>query len=189
MPWTFYDSTGAEKVISVPRASYVTALPSNPADGDEVIFVDSLTAPTYAWHLRYVAARSSNKWVFIGGSPLSAAVATSETSSSTTYAALATAGPSVTIPVAGDYIVEHGSTLSSGTNATGRHSYDIGGTGAVDADSVATEYVGAVGPTSVFRRKAKSLTAVTLTSKYKTSGGTVTVVERFLAVTPVAIGG
>ena len=48
----------------------VTALPVSPYDGQEIILTDSLTAPTYTWRLRYVAAKASNRWQFIGGAPL-----------------------------------------------------------------------------------------------------------------------
>ena len=48
-----------------------TTLPGSPVDGQEVILVNSLTAPVYHWHMRYVAASTnSNKWIYVGGTRL-----------------------------------------------------------------------------------------------------------------------
>lgn len=187
------DSTQATGLVwaAAGSPSLVTALPGSPSDGDEVIFVDSTSAPTYQWHLKFVSAKASNKWIFIGGSPGFAAVATSETTASAAYAALATAGPSFTVPVAGDYIVEIGSMISNSTAASTFHSYDIGGSGAVDGDGIhflnqdANERGG-----EVFANKKSALAASTaLVSKYKTSAGTATFQKRWMRVTPVAVGG
>lgn len=167
-----------------------TSLPSNPVDGQEFVLTDSLSAPTYAWHLRYIAAKSSNKWQFIGGSPLYAEVTTSEGTTSGTYAALATAGPSVTLPIAGDYLVTNGALVDSSGTVTARMSYDIGGTGAVDADSMEQQIPGTGQFAGSRERKKAGLTAVTLTSKYKSDGSaTATFSNRWLRVIPIAVGG
>lgn len=185
MGWTFSRSQGS--------VGFGTALPGSPVDGDEFTLVDSTTAPTWSWQLRYVAAKASNKWIFVGGSPGYAEVTTNETTTSTTYVALATAGPNFAIPVAGDYLVTQG-FLNQGYGAARAStwmSYDIGGTGAVDAD--ATRALGVDSPNdsehSVTRTRKKSLTAVTLTSKYRCSAGTQGFQDRWIRVQPVAIGG
>lgn len=173
-------------------ASLVTALPGSPTDGQEVIYTDSLTAPTYQWHLKYVSAKASNKWIFVGGAPIVSEVATSEATNSSTYVALTTAGPSIAVPVAGDYIVSHG--FMTGTSNRGHQmSYDIGGTGAVDADRV-NGGANNVGDEQTFMRAKKKtgLTAVTLTAKYKCDSGptdTATFQHRWMQLVPVAIGG
>lgn len=82
-------------------------LPASPTDGMEYILTDSLTAPTYAWRFRYLAAKATNKWLFIGGAPVTGEVATFQTTNSTAYADMATVGPSVTVPVAGAYLIRH----------------------------------------------------------------------------------
>ena len=47
---------------------YGTTLPGSPYDSKEAILVDSITDPTYRWHLRYNnASTSSYKWECIGG--------------------------------------------------------------------------------------------------------------------------
>ena len=110
----------------VPPTAIGTALPASPVDGQEFILTDSLTAPTYTWRLRYLAAKASNKWVFVGGSPLYVEVTNPDGTASATYVALATAGPSITVPVAGDYFVGIGFQPSGQATAQGIF-YMIGG--------------------------------------------------------------
>lgn len=175
--------------ITHTATAFGTVLPGAPADGDEFILTDSITAPTWQWRLRYVAAKASNKWVFIGGSPGYAEVVTNEGTASTTYAALATVGPNFVIPVAGDYLITQGfKTDQGGAGSAVLMSYDIGGTGAVDADAVTGQGNAA---TSNNRERLKTgLTAVTLTSKYKVPAGISTNFGgRWMRVTPQAIGG
>ena|SRR5262252_819823 len=78
----------------------VTALPGSASDGQIITLTDSLTAPTYMWQLRYVAA--VGKWFFLGGSALRAADDGAVTTATTaTWQDLG--GSTVTIPVAGVY--------------------------------------------------------------------------------------
>lgn len=94
-----------EKIAQYPqKIQVVTSLPSVASDGDQVVLVDSASAPTYSWLLQYVAAKSSNKWVFVGGPPIITAPAGSLTTTSTSYVDL-TSGPTITIPLAGLYVV------------------------------------------------------------------------------------
>lgn len=52
---------------------YGTTLPASPVDGQEFVLVDSLTAPTFVWHLRYNAGNTTAyKWEFIGGAAYNA---------------------------------------------------------------------------------------------------------------------
>lgn len=100
--------------IALPASVYAygTSLPASPIDGQEFTLVDSLTAPTYLWRLRYNAgSASAYKWEFVGGTPLSAYVETSESTSSLTFTDLATVGPSVTAPRAGEYRIPFGATI------------------------------------------------------------------------------
>jgi hypothetical protein len=90
--------------------TYGTSLPASPADGQEAILVDSLTNPTYQWRFRYNAGSTSPyKWEFIGGAD---AVVTNITAESTTtvgsWLDLATVGPRVIVPRAGEYDVQTG---------------------------------------------------------------------------------
>jgi hypothetical protein len=57
--------------VDVANIPYGTTLPASPYNGQEAILVDSVTAPTWHWRLRYNAGSSSAfKWGFIGGTPL-----------------------------------------------------------------------------------------------------------------------
>jgi hypothetical protein len=166
-----------------------TVLPVSPLNDQEYILVDSLTAPTYQWLFRYLAAKASNRWLFIGGARAYAEVQTAEVTAATVYSALATPGPSLAVPVAGDYIVEHG-FISTG-NKPNYMSYDIGATAAVDADRVETALAGIIDGTGTASRiRRKSLGAVTLTAKYAGYGGqNAGFKSRWIAITPVAVGG
>jgi len=187
-------TSGAGIVTPASAVPLVTALPGSPVDGQEVLLTDSLTAGTYQWHLRYVAARASNRWVFVGGPPAYSEVATRETSATANaYVALATPGPSIAVPVAGDYLVSLG---AAGDNAGGnyalRMSYDIGATAAVDADAAmifTDSSIAGVGRAANSRPRRKTLAAGTLTAKYKSSGGTMGVQDRWMEVVPIAVGG
>ena len=169
-----------------------TTLPGSPVNNQQTILTDSTSAPTYYWLLQYNSTAA--KWQFIGGSPLYAEVTTAETTSSTTYAALTTAGPTVTVPNAGDYMVELGFQLNAqgGTPAHSFMSYDIGGTGAVDADaavawSYATQTVNP-GGSAYRRRKKTAISASTaLTSKYKVSANTGGFAQRYISILPIQI--
>jgi hypothetical protein len=185
---------------SAAGASLVTSLPGSPTDGQEVILVDSLSNPTYSWHLCYIAAKPSNKWVFIGGSTLYAEVTTSQSTSSTSYTDLATAGPSITLPYAGIYIVSngfYGAPRENDNNVEQFMSYAIGASAAVDADAcqmgTPSQTGGPYGHnnnTSRTRQKTISSDSTTLTSKYRVSGtATLSFSNRWLSAIPVAIGG
>jgi hypothetical protein len=109
-----------------PSAStLITSLPSTPTDGQIINYVADSTNGI-VWTFRYRSASSSAyKWEFIGGSSLYNQVGTNnyngtkETYTSTSYGDLATVGPSVVVPFAGDYkcdysvIAEHTGTSSN----------------------------------------------------------------------------
>ena len=103
---------------SVTPVTYGVNLPSSPADGQEAILVDSLTAPTYQWRFRYVAGISdAYKWVFIGGSAFTHSIPTNEASSggsNNAWVNLATLGPRMVVPRAGIYEAAYGSEVSCG---------------------------------------------------------------------------
>jgi hypothetical protein len=83
----------------------VTSLPSSPTDGQEVYFVADATNGV-EWHLKYrAAATGSYKWECLGGAPLTTLVATQQTTSAESATDLGTVGPSITLPLAGDYLV------------------------------------------------------------------------------------
>ena len=169
---------------------YATTLPGSPVDGQETILVDSLTVATYQWRFRWNAgSANTDKWEFIGGSPVITEVATAELlNANAVYVALATAGPSFALPRAGVYTVEVGCFPKQAANAHYYMSYDIGGTGAVDADAMEGDWANANnGTAGSYARIKTGLTAVTLTAKYKSLTGNTTFSKRWMRVTPVRV--
>jgi len=167
----------------------VTSLPGSPVDGQECLYLADATNGVL-WHFVYRAASSA--WLFAGGSSLFSKVATQENHSSTTYAALTTAGPSITVPLAGDYLVEVGSRAMNNT-ASGSmfHSFDVGGTAAADADSAnhLQQATTPIAPSSVASTSQKTgLAASTaLVSKYKVTAGQGAWERRYMRVTPIKV--
>jgi hypothetical protein len=195
---TWTDGSGGATPVSAARLAVMevgirdasmgrsTTFPGSPVDGDIHVYPAD-TTNRVMWQFMWRAA--SSKWEFIGGSPLYAEVATSEGTASTTYAALATAGPSIVLPFAGDWMIEIGAyATQTADGAAGLMSYDIGGTGAVDADAL--EHLRGTNSSAMsgtFGRRKAGLTAVTLTAKYKTAGaGTATFKKRWMKATPVS---
>jgi len=118
-----------------PALAYGTTLPSSPVDGQEAILVDSLTSPTYQWRFRYNAGSTSPyKWEFIGGAPAYHEVATGEAiTAAGGWVNLATNGPLITVPRAGDYLAEY-SVMSYNANGSAITMYAgiaLGDTGAL----------------------------------------------------------
>lgn len=148
-----------------------------PTDGMEVTLLIDATAGI-AWLVKYRAASSSAyKWEVIGPAVLVSQVNTAEATAVTTYTNLATVGPSIVLPRPGDYVIEHGFAASVANTQPMWMSYDIGGTGAVDADAVmATRPSDAA---SVMRSNLKAgLSNVTLTAKYKAPAAVSSQIEK-----------
>ena len=173
----------AHRKVTVAQFAALTGI----EDGDEVYLeVDATNG--IEWHLVYRSAEATYKWRFLGGPPMSAEVATDETTASTAFAALATAGPSIGLPRAGDYEITVQSAQAGAADSGTSHSYDIGVTGAVDADAAQANIatLNFYGTPSHGRRKA-GLTAVSLVSKYKTSSGAAHFQGRCMTARPVRL--
>lgn len=188
-----------ERIAANFAPDFVAALPSSPLDGYEIYYADAaMQTAGIAWHLRYNnASASAYKWEFLGGAPFFSEVTTSQGISTTTYADLATVGPSVTLPVAGDYDVEWG-TRSYLTTAgvSAMMGISIGGAAVVAGDEIdhysSTVTAGAsdADHESRCRRKAALASGAVLLAKYKSGTGGVTAqfLHRYLKVTPVRVG-
>jgi len=173
--------------------SLVTSLPTGPVDGQEIYF-QADPANGVVWNLRYNAASASiYKWEFLGGSSLYNYVNASESISGTTYINMPTVGPSVTVPLAGDYDITHGAQMA-GPAVQGQaylQSYAIGATAAVDADAIWKGSPAAYADSAnLARTQRKTLAAGTLLqAKYRVVGGSSgTAGQRYLSALPVRIG-
>lgn len=171
-----------------------TAFPSNPPDGALFTYVADATLGI-KWLFQYRAASASSyKWEFVGGSPLTAEVSGSdETTTSSSYTTLTTAGPSLTVPLAGDYEVVIAANMYHNAGVpTGIYmSYDIGGTGAVDADGVKGHNTG-IASRNVYRARRKNALAAStaLVAKYKSSPGVTSWFnDRWMSVRPFRVSG
>lgn len=117
----------------------VTALPGSPTDGQEVIYTDSVSAPTYQWHLRYRTATA--KWQYLGGAPLYSEVLADENINGPTgYTDLTTVGPLATLPLAGDYDFAFGGASWNTLNANQRMlaALKFGSATTLDSDGIST---------------------------------------------------
>lgn len=167
---------------------------SNVSDGFEVYYqADSVNGIN--WHLRYnINSASTYKWEYIGGPSLISEITTLESTTTSSYVALSTPGPAITLPRAGDYDVIISAELGFPSNGTAYMSYDIGSTGAVDADAITSSYIPNTNTTtnisqSMRSRRKTGLSAVTLTAKYKSTntGVSASFGQRYLSVVPVRL--
>lgn len=171
----------------------VSVLPGAPIDGQEIFYLADATNGV-VWHLKYrSASASAYKWEYVGGADLSAEVATSEGTASLTYVDLTTAGPSITVPLAGDYDISHGfAGLHATNNGACYSSYTIGATAANDADlaRVVQPSTNSSAQSSVsrMRRKTGISASSVIKQQYRTSTGTATFQDRWLRVLPVRVG-
>ena len=135
----------------------------------------------------------TNTWSYMppGGFPASATatVATSQTTTSTSYTDLATAGPAVTVTTGTRALVIIGSDITNNTSATSaRTSFAVSGATTVAAvDTYCAKLYWTTGQSAIQVSGVYLLTGLTagantFTAKYKVSGGTGTFLNRSIAV-------
>jgi len=184
-------NTDLQPRVAAAVPSFVTSLPVGATDGQE-IYYQADAANGIIWHLRYNAgSASAYKWEFVGGSELSSEVITQETTTSSVYVALTTPGPSITLPLAGDYDVTIGTYATvSGAAASAYMSYDIGGSAAADTNALRVDSaVSGWGAEPVRTKRQSGLSAVALVAKYKGSTTNSNIFStRFMRVRPVRVG-
>lgn len=162
-----------------------------PTDGMTVdVVVDA--AAGVIWTLRYNAgSASAYKWEYKGGSALHSAVQTRETGSMVSYDNLTTVGPSITLPLPGDYDISDGFFgTRNGSSATGiSMSYAIGGTGASSNDEVYVGWGSNAGPSGSVARIARklALAAVSLVTKYNVGASSADAGARWISATPIRV--
>lgn len=171
------------------RTDFVTELPLAANDGDEVYFQCDATRGI-VWHLRYRAnSQSPFLWEFVGGGPLVADTVADQGTTSTSYTDLATVGPTVSIPLAGDYTIAFGAhSYSDGANTNFVSPYL--GTTAVDANASQIDHTTA---NKLFAH-ARTLPSTTLNAsdtvklQYRVLSGTGQFRNRWLTAAPIRVG-
>jgi hypothetical protein len=166
-----------------------TSLPASPVSGQEFTLVDSVASPTYRWSFMYNgSSASAYKWEFIGGSDLVAVVNTSEGTATNSPTDLATVGPSITVPRAGDYNVLFGCTATNntGNNAVCRITPSSGSV--IGGPLEPFTNVNGRKSTLAGADQVQGISASgTIKIQYYAGAGTATFSERWIIVTPLRV--
>lgn len=175
----------------------VSALPTTKAlKGDKCQYQNaSMATAGIAWELVYTGS-GELPWSKIGGRPLWSEVVTNESRENTAYGDLTTVGPSVDLPLKGDYDIDLGAKAAAvgGSAHSIFMSYAIGAAAAADADAlVLAGNVYAFNttdmPSTMRSRRKTGLTAVKLTAKYRTAApGGGFWEHRWMRADPVRVG-
>jgi hypothetical protein len=172
----------------------VSSLPGSPSDGDTIYYQSaSMASLGVVWTLRYRSGGGTYKWEFVGGPPLYVEFATSRTTTSGSYVAL-TDAVEVTNPLAGVYLIEHGVEMGYTSGGPGvarsQATIKLGTAAAADAESISAHGSTSGMTFSVSRAMYRTLaSSMTLAQQYKSPGGvTVTVLNRWVQIRPVAVG-
>jgi len=177
--------------------SYTGTLPGSPYDGQEVYYQADATNGVI-WHLRYNSgSASAYKWEYLGGASMSSSVATQEATASGSDTDLATVGPDVTLPRAGDYEVTFGDRRIIIPGAAGFSMFTnlYAGVGTPSTGPLCSVDAMTPGGTQNFVVRGSTDCMYTATSastilrlKYRSGGGFSTSwSDRWIKVTPVRI--
>ena len=91
-----------------------TELPANPKDGQTYTFIAD-SANGIAWRFQYNESSGSQyKWEFVGGAPAVTAASGDVSTTSASFQDLG--GPGITVPLAGDYLVQFGAEFNNNIN-------------------------------------------------------------------------
>lgn len=176
----------------------VTALPVATAgspilDGQEIYYVADATNGI-VWHLKFRAASASAyKWEFVGGAMLmhDLQATGTETTGSTGYTDITTTGPTLTAPLAGDYMIDYGMQYFTDTAFAGNFSALWLGTASVVANSScggtpsnANEVHSAARSRSLFGLAASQEVRM----RYLVTAGTGSFSKRWMRMTPIRVG-
>lgn len=174
----------------------VSALPSSGIDGQIIRFQSAAMATLgIVWEFRYRSGLTY-PWEFVGGGSWFVQIITAETTASTTYADLATVGPSITMPLKGEYEVSWGASVdftAITTNRVARVGLSNAGGTPADADSIRSGHPNIASLTQSHQKAdtvAIAAAGDVLKMQYKAaSAGTDTAryASRFMAVTPLHV--
>jgi hypothetical protein len=184
---------GTLRTADLDSAGTVTALPASPYDGQEINY---LADPTngVVWRFKYRAASAAtSKWECIGGSPLSVTIDTAETVATTTFSGLTTDGPTITVPLPGDYDVDlEANTFAPAAvaGAVGQMGFGVAAAAPLPADTAMASIPTVNAPFDIKRSRRKTALAAStvLRCLYAASAGSATFRYRRMCVTPVRVG-
>jgi len=199
---TWVDGSGGGTPISAARLGVIesgialagvigtsSSPPGSPTDG-MIWRLPADSSNGIYWWFQYDSSQATNKWVSMGGQPMISEVATSETTTSTSYVDLTTVGPSITVPRAGDYLVTFGSAMFTNTSATNAIAAVKRGAAATsDNDAIAHTSAAASHQADVSRSlRVNGLSASdVLKVQYKGDTATKTFLRRWLHVEPIRV--
>lgn len=141
------------------------------------------------WHLRYRAASASAyKWEFVGGATTANKVVAAVTATSPSNAGKP-GGPVITIPLAGEYLIEYGATVQgSGSGYAAITPFYNSLTLSLGADNEAVQYPATYASVSEKTYEALTPAGNVLEVVYRTDAGTATFIRRYLTATPIRVG-
>lgn len=200
--FTFLDSVefDTESVFSMPggpagQAPLVSALPANPVHGQEIRYQ---AAAGVIWYLVYNALSSSPyKWEWCGGSKLNSEILASEAIAGASWQDAPTnVGPSLTVPLAGEYDIEFAAHISmnAGAGVSLGAAVKFGAAAVTDPDDAS--HMSASGTsgftnTPVGRTLRRTIAAAATVVKIQYWGGNATggnFSRRALRIQPVRVG-
>ncbi len=117
-----------------------------------------------------------------------AQVTTDQNTASTTYVNLTTSGPSLTLPLAGDYQIDMGMRYFNSTaGAYGYMSPSFNGGTPTDADAVANAGGSGVGDVTQRTIRKTGQSAVSVNAQYRVAGGTGFFSNRSIEIIPLRV--
>lgn len=182
--------------VPLGAAPFVSALPSNPIEGQEIYFQNAaMAAEGIAWRFRYVAAITGPyKWVYVGGptflNPASGNGLGSPAQASQVYADFTTPGPSLTLPLAGIWDVEASAFFSPSAANYYWMTPKFGAAAPDDNDSIQVWGDAGNEAHSYYRsiRRTIAAAATVVKLQYKVGAGTCGYSGRVLGIRPVRVG-
>jgi hypothetical protein len=166
-----------------------TSLPPEPSLGQEVFFLAD-AANEIVWHLIYLPVPGgSYPWKFLGGAAMYSYIAGPISTTNSTYNNAG--GPTVQVPLSGDYIGVHGARGTSSDGNVGRQHLQNASIAQLANDGAEIIWTGAGNLThsSVARLLAMTAghTIRVVHAKDTAAAPTITCSQIFLAVTPIRV--